>query len=68
MKPKRIILIRHGESEGNLDRNTYASKQDYKLLLTPLGVEQAEEAGKQLKNIIGGERVIFMYHHFGEQG
>jgi broad specificity phosphatase PhoE len=59
MKPKRIILIRHGESEGNLDRNTYASKQDYKLLLTPLGVQQAEEAGTQLKNIVGDERVIF---------
>ena len=55
----RIILIRHGESEGNLDRNTYASKQDYKLLLTPLGVQQAEEAGKKLKQIIGDERVIF---------
>lgn len=59
MKPKRIILIRHGESEGNLDRNTYASKQDYKLLLTQLGIQQAEEAGKQLKKIIGDERVIF---------
>jgi broad specificity phosphatase PhoE len=59
MKPKRIILIRHGESEGNLDRNTYASKQDYKLLLTPLGVQQAEEAGRQLKTIVGNERSIF---------
>jgi broad specificity phosphatase PhoE len=59
MKPKRIILIRHGESEGNLDRNTYASKQDYKLLLTANGIEQAEEAGKQLKQIIGNEPAIF---------
>ncbi|CAN5644834.1 histidine phosphatase family protein [soil metagenome] len=59
MKPKRIILIRHGESEGNLDRNTYASKQDYKLLLTPQGVKQADHAGIQLKKIIGDEKVIF---------
>jgi broad specificity phosphatase PhoE len=59
MKPNRIILIRHGESEGNLDRNTYAEKQDYKLLLTPLGEEQADEAGKKLKSIIGHERILF---------
>lgn len=59
MKPKRIILIRHGESEGNLDRNTYASKQDYKLLLTEQGIKQAEQAGLELKNIIGDESVIF---------
>lgn len=59
MKPKRIILIRHGESEGNLDRNTYASKQDYKLLLTPNGIQQAENAGIELKKIIGDEEVMF---------
>ncbi len=29
MKPKRIILIRHGESEGNTDRNIYSQKPDY---------------------------------------
>lgn len=59
MKPKRIILIRHGESEGNLDRNTYANKQDYKLLLTTHGVNQAEHAGAELKKIIGDENAIF---------
>lgn len=59
MKPNRIILIRHGESEGNLDRNTYAEKQDYRLLLTPLGEEQADEAGKKLRSIIGHERILF---------
>jgi broad specificity phosphatase PhoE len=59
MKPHRIILVRHGESEGNLDRNTYAEKQDYKLLLTPAGEKQAAEAGKKLKEIIGNERTLF---------
>ncbi len=51
--------MRHGESEGNLDRNTYAEKQDYKLLLTPLGEQQADEAGKKLKAVIGDERILF---------
>lgn len=59
MKPHRIILVRHGESEGNLDRNTYAQKQDYKLLLTPLGEQQADEAGKKLKAIIGNENMMY---------
>ena len=44
MKPKRIILIRHGESEGNLDKGVYAQKPDYSLLLTELGHRQAQEA------------------------
>jgi broad specificity phosphatase PhoE len=25
MKPKRIILVRHGQSEGNADKNQYES-------------------------------------------
>ncbi|HMP92274.1 MAG TPA: histidine phosphatase family protein [Phnomibacter sp.] len=59
MKPNRIILVRHGESEGNIDRNTYAVKQDYKLLLTPQGIAQADIAGRQLRQIIGDERLLF---------
>lgn len=59
MKPKRIILVRHGESEGNLDRNTYAVKPDFKLLLTGNGVQQAYEAGEKLKAITGDEPVMF---------
>jgi broad specificity phosphatase PhoE len=59
MKPKRIILVRHGESEGNLDRNTYAVKQDFKLLLTSLGEHQADEAGRSLRHLIGDESIMF---------
>jgi broad specificity phosphatase PhoE len=59
MKPNRIILVRHGESEGNIDRNTYAQKQDFKLLLTELGAQQADEAGRTLQRIIGDEKILF---------
>jgi broad specificity phosphatase PhoE len=59
MKPQRIILIRHGESEGNLDRNTYAIKQDFKLLLTNTGIAQANEAGQKLKQLVQDEAVQF---------
>lgn len=58
MKPKRIILIRHGESEGNVNKNIYSVKPDYTLELTANGVMQAYEAGKELKNIINKESVF----------
>ncbi len=59
MKPKRIILIRHGESEGNFDRNFYSQKPDYALLLTDKGKQQAKDAGKKLKEIVGEEEMLF---------
>jgi broad specificity phosphatase PhoE len=59
MKPKRIILVRHGESEGNIDSSTYAVKQDYKLLLTLEGQTQADEAGRQLHQLLGSESIMF---------
>lgn len=59
MKPKRIILVRHGESEGNIDRNTYAVKPDFKLLLTDLGKQQAIDAGIKLRAITGEGSVMF---------
>jgi broad specificity phosphatase PhoE len=65
MKPKRIILLRHGESEGNLDKSVYSQKPDHKLDLTPLGHQQAFEAGKSLKALLGEERVfIFSSPHY----
>lgn len=59
MKPRRIILVRHGESEGNIDRSTYAVKPDFKLLLTEAGIQQAFEAGAKLKGITAEEPVMF---------
>ena len=55
MRPKRIILVRHGESEGNLDKNQYETVPDYALNLTPKGVDQARQAGAEIKNLIGTE-------------
>jgi len=51
-KPKRIILIRHGESEGNVDRKTYSTKPDYAVRLTETGKIQAKDAGKLIKSLI----------------
>ncbi|HKY56230.1 MAG TPA: histidine phosphatase family protein [Anaerolineales bacterium] len=57
MKPNRIILIRHGESQGNVDLNQYITIPDYALTLTPKGIEQAKQAGDTIKEIIGSESV-----------
>src|SRR6185295_8402620 len=59
MKPKRIILIRHGESEGNTDRIAYSKKPDYALLLTQKGMQQALSAGEKLHSIVGNESLQF---------
>jgi broad specificity phosphatase PhoE len=59
MKPKRIILIRHGESEGNIDKTMYNQKPDYALLLTEKGKQQAEAAGVALKELVQDEKIRF---------
>ena len=58
MKPKRIILVRHGESEGNADRYNYETIPDYALNLTSNGEVQAINAGKEIAEVIGNESVF----------
>ncbi|KQK07623.1 phosphoglycerate mutase-like protein AT74H [Brachypodium distachyon] len=50
--PKRIILVRHGESQGNLDMSAYSTTPDYRIPLTPRGVEQARAAGKGILDVV----------------
>lgn len=61
MKPDKIFLVRHGESEGNVDKNVYKDVPDYALQLTPNGVKQAFQAGLDLKSIIGVTKPIQFY-------
>jgi|SRR6185369_3957498 len=59
MKPKRIVIIRHGESASNADRGTRggiirSTIQDHLIPLTDKGREQARAAGADLfDNVIG---------------
>lgn len=57
MKPKRIILVRHGESEGNADKRRLEVIPDYAHKLTAKGVEQAKAAGEKIRAVIGNETV-----------
>lgn len=56
-RPQRIVLVRHGESEGNADDTVYEREPDHALRLTPSGVSQAEETGVRLRELFGQERV-----------
>lgn len=47
--PDRIILVRHAESEGNVNKHIYSMVPDRKLPLTELGREQAECTGHVLR-------------------
>lgn len=46
---KKIIFVRHGQSEGNVDHQAYVDNFDHTVKLTKLGRQQAKEANKELK-------------------
>lgn len=64
MKPRRIILIRHGESQANVDKYLFGKVPDYTIELTDKGLEQAKEAGQQLKELVGNESMYFYVSPF----
>jgi broad specificity phosphatase PhoE len=55
MKPKRIVLVRHGESQGNADAAIRATVPDHSLQLTDKGHAEAQGAGKKLAALFAGE-------------
>lgn len=61
-RPKRIILIRHGESQGNVDEAAYTTTADWRVPLTKNGKLQAAEAGRKLRDLIGENERIIIYH------
>ncbi|MEZ7005539.1 histidine phosphatase family protein [Streptomyces sp. AD55] len=56
-RPRRIVLVRHGESTGNVDDSVYERVPDHALALTERGRAQAEETGRRLHEVFGRERV-----------
>jgi broad specificity phosphatase PhoE len=49
---KRIILIRHGESLGNIDERAYVTTADWRIPLTAKGREQARLAGQAVDALL----------------
>uniref|UniRef100_A0A7S4B6K0 Uncharacterized protein n=1 Tax=Chrysotila carterae TaxID=13221 RepID=A0A7S4B6K0_CHRCT len=61
LRPKRIILVRHGLSEGNVDRSSYEHQPDSQIRLTERGFSQGKAAGQQIRKLIGDESVRFFF-------
>lgn len=53
----KFYLMRHGESEANVDHTLYQRKLDEKIELTKEGIEQAKEAGRFLSKQFSGDKV-----------
>lgn len=53
--PKRILLIRHAQSEANENPLIYSEKPDHLHELTSLGERQSQEAGNRLHSLFGNE-------------
>ncbi|KAM3688090.1 hypothetical protein ACB098_10G126500 [Castanea mollissima] len=56
-RPRRIILVRHGQSEGNLDETAYTRIADPKIALTEKGMAEAEECGLEIREMIEQDKI-----------
>ena len=52
-----MILLRHGESEGNADLTLYRTKPDNAIELTEKGRAEARAAGERIRQLLQGEPV-----------
>ena len=58
MKPENIIILRHGESEANIDKGLYETNPDHLMKLTDKGKNQCIECGESLKALLDGKKII----------
>lgn len=56
-----IILIRHAQSEGNLNRDVHQIIPDHRVQLTPEGRKQALDAGRRLRAMLKPDDTIRLY-------
>src|SRR5438128_9772570 len=61
MHPRLIILIRHGQSEANVDLSIHRTVPDHRINLTELGVQQATQAGQKLLELLRPEDNVAFY-------
>ena len=62
--PRRIVLLRHGESVANVRPDVYATVPDCKIGLTARGRQQARRAAHALADVAAGGRVAFFVSPF----
>src|ERR1700760_2359790 len=56
-----IILVRHGQSEGNKNRDIHQYIPDHRVKLTPQGWLDAEGAGRNLKQLLRKDDTIRIF-------
>jgi broad specificity phosphatase PhoE len=56
-RPLRIALLRHGESEANLDRSIFERVPDHAIPLTERGRERSAKTGQDLRELFDDEPV-----------
>lgn len=59
MHPRKIFLIRHGESQGNADKEIYKTVPDYAVRLTKDGIKQATVVGKNLSQTLWDPAAVY---------
>lgn len=59
--PQLIILVRHGQSEGNRNRAIHQTTPDHRVKLTPDGYNQARDAGRRLREMLNPEDKIHFF-------
>ncbi len=56
--PRRLIVVRHGLSEGNVRPAVYGEKPDAHIALVEQGWEQARQAGRRIRAIVGDDEAV----------
>lgn len=56
----KLYLIRHAQSEGNVDPSRYKAARDHQIMLTGEGQDQAHDMGKALQKILLKNEVAHM--------
>jgi broad specificity phosphatase PhoE len=64
MRPHRIVLVRHANSEANADKSVRERITDHLISLTEEGHKQAFEKGKELLALFGSEPIKVYRSHY----
>ena len=59
--PQKIILVRHGQSEANLDPKVYSNTPNNKINLTEKGEKEAREVAERIQKIINPKDTLKFY-------
>jgi broad specificity phosphatase PhoE len=59
MNPQKIIVMRHAESQEDVDKTVYAHTADLDVALSPRGEKQCVDVSHTLSSVLGKRRVHF---------